>query len=156
MGIHVDMWDVLIAWWSMSVKKSRLGDKWLEIVVSVLGVGKIRQDQDRTRDAEAIVCCTSRGLHVSEVEAALWPAGPDGSNSGRPKNMSMYHTFRAAPSPSFGGTEKRISTSTACLECRRKKTRCGGGQPCQQCTSVDRPEMCKYAKKGRRTMASRR
>jgi hypothetical protein len=140
----------------MSVKKSRLGDKWLKIVVSVLGVGKIRQDQDRTRDAEAIVCCTSRGLHVSEVEAALWPAGPDGSNSGRPKNMSMYHTFRAAPSPSFAGTEKRISTSTACLECRRKKTRCGGGQPCQQCTSVDRAEMCKYAKKGRRTMASRR
>lgn len=50
-----------------------LANKWLETVVSVLEVGKIRQDQDHTRCAEAIVICTSRGLHVSEVEAALWP-----------------------------------------------------------------------------------
>lgn len=73
----------------------------------------------------------------------------------------MYHTFtvtspRVRTQANDGTDQPRISTTTACLECRRKKTRCGGGQPCQQCIGIERPELCKYARRARKTMPSRR
>lgn len=76
-------------------------------------------------------------------------------------SRQMYHTFtvtspRVRTQANDGTEQPRISTSTACVECRRKKTRCGGGQPCQQCAGIDRPELCKYARRARKTMPSRR
>lgn len=75
--------------------------------------------------------------------------------------VQMYHTFtvtspRVRTQANDGTEQPRISTTTACLECRRKKTRCGGGQPCQQCIGIERPELCKYARRARKTMPSRR
>lgn len=75
---------------------------------------------------------------------------------------SMYHVFAAEPPATRQMTEngtteqRRISTSSACLECRRKKTRCGGGLPCRQCVWAEKPEMCKYAQRARRTVPSQR
>ncbi|EME86157.1 uncharacterized protein MYCFIDRAFT_161751 [Pseudocercospora fijiensis CIRAD86] len=77
----------------------------------------------------------------------------------------MYHTFQAATSSnSIDGGEggkgrpggsRRISTSNACVECRRRKIRCDGAQPCGQCHWYQHPELCAYSKPAQRIAPSR-
>ncbi|KAF2083134.1 hypothetical protein K490DRAFT_11732, partial [Saccharata proteae CBS 121410] len=82
----------------------------------------------------------------------------------------MFHTFQAAaavrsPAPGEGGDaakstraagSRRISTSNACVECRRRKIRCDGTQPCGQCLWYQHPEACSYAKPAQRVIPSRK
>ncbi|GAB7362632.1 hypothetical protein MBLNU230_g2943t1 [Neophaeotheca triangularis] len=76
-----------------------------------------------------------------------------------PPSSSMYHTFAVESTPAKVQVEspdqRRISTSIACVECRRKKIRCGGGKPCQHCSSAKRSELCKYPKQARKAVVSR-
>ncbi|KAK7178065.1 fungal specific transcription factor [Paraphaeosphaeria sporulosa] len=50
----------------------------------------------------------------------------------------------------------RASTSTACKECRRRKIRCDGNQPCGQCQWYQHPEACGYSKPVQREVTSRK
>ncbi|SMQ47401.1 unnamed protein product [Zymoseptoria tritici ST99CH_3D7] len=80
----------------------------------------------------------------------------------------MYHTFQAAPSFSASGdgskgprppgssSSRRISTTNACIECRRRKIRCDGNQPCGQCNWYQHPELCAYSKPAQRVIPSRK
>ncbi|KAF2466365.1 uncharacterized protein BDR25DRAFT_77772 [Lindgomyces ingoldianus] len=82
----------------------------------------------------------------------------------------MFHTFQSSVglrSPgveSDGSTNKpartsgsrRISTSNACVECRRRKIRCDGTQPCGQCQWYQHPEACGYSKPAQRVVPSRK
>ncbi|KAK4632622.1 Lactose regulatory protein LAC9 [Fulvia fulva] len=79
----------------------------------------------------------------------------------------MYHTFQAgstsgAPEGEGGkatrpvGGSRRISTSNACVECRRRKIRCDGTQPCGQCQWYQHPELCAYSKPAQRVVPSRK
>ncbi|KAG8629878.1 hypothetical protein KVT40_001497 [Elsinoe batatas] len=79
----------------------------------------------------------------------------------------MFHTFQAAsaPTPALGNGDttsgkskdgsRRISTTNACLECRRRKIRCDGSLPCSQCQWYHHPEACKYTKPTQRVVPSR-
>lgn len=79
----------------------------------------------------------------------------------------MYHTFQAA-TPTLGpddvasgksgrpGGPRRISTSNACVECRRRKIRCDGLKPCGQCQWYQHPEACVYSKPTQRVVPSRK
>jgi hypothetical protein len=88
----------------------------------------------------------------------------------RPDNFQtsqMYHTFQAA-TPTLGpddviigksgrpGGPRRISTSNACVECRRRKIRCDGLKPCGQCQWYQHPEACAYSKPTQRVVPSRK
>ncbi|KAF2216574.1 hypothetical protein CERZMDRAFT_81650 [Cercospora zeae-maydis SCOH1-5] len=80
----------------------------------------------------------------------------------------MYNTFQITTAsssadqgesgkggrPSVGS--RRISTSNACVECRRRKIRCDGLQPCAQCQWYQHPEQCIYARPVQRVVPSRR
>jgi len=82
----------------------------------------------------------------------------------------MYHTFLAQISsggiPGDGndgmkparstGSSRRISTSNACVECRRRKIRCDGTQPCGQCQWYQHPDACNYSKPAQRVVPSRK
>ena len=67
---------------------------------------------------------------------------------------SMFHTFQStaghrqatgegdfAGKPTRSNGSRRISTSNACVECRRRKIRCDGSQPCGQCQWYQHPEV---------------
>lgn len=58
--------------------------------------------------------------------------------------------------PSRGTGSRRISTSNACVECRRRKIRCDGTQPCGQCQWYQHPEACGYSKPAQRVVPSRK
>jgi hypothetical protein len=80
----------------------------------------------------------------------------------------MFHTFQgvtpkktSAESPdgakSNGGNgSKRITTPHACAECKRRKIRCDGQQPCGQCLSSRAPKRCFYDKHRQRVIPSRK
>ncbi|KAK8190353.1 fungal-specific transcription factor domain-containing protein [Phyllosticta capitalensis] len=84
----------------------------------------------------------------------------------------MYHTFQATTAaalkaPGEGGDaagskhtrppgSRRITTTNACVECRRRKIRCDGVQPCGQCLWYQHPEACSYAKPAQRVVPSRK
>lgn len=76
----------------------------------------------------------------------------------------MYHTFQASTVVNANGDgvkpvrqpTRRISTSNACVECRRRKIRCDGAQPCGQCNWYAHPEACSYSKPAQRVMPSRK
>jgi hypothetical protein len=51
---------------------------------------------------------------------------------------------------------RRITTTNACVECRRRKIRCDGVQPCGQCQWYQHPEACSYAKPVQRVVPSRK
>ncbi|KAK4948426.1 hypothetical protein LTR10_012960 [Elasticomyces elasticus] len=79
----------------------------------------------------------------------------------------MYTTFQAA-TPSVGNSDgegskgmrppvsRRISTSNACVECRRRKIRCDGAAPCGQCMWYQHPDLCSYSKPTQRVVPSRK
>ncbi|KAK7529388.1 fungal-specific transcription factor domain-containing protein [Phyllosticta citricarpa] len=84
----------------------------------------------------------------------------------------MYHTFQATTAgvlkaPGDGGDalggkhlrpqgSRRITTTNACVECRRRKIRCDGQQPCGQCLWYQHPQNCSYAKPAQRVIPSRK
>ncbi|KAL1641817.1 hypothetical protein SLS58_005859 [Diplodia intermedia] len=79
----------------------------------------------------------------------------------------MFHTFQSAaaqPGSADAGdgskpsrqNSRRISTTNACVECRRRKIRCDGTQPCGQCLWYQHPELCSYAKPAQRVVPSRK
>ncbi|CAK1361704.1 Lactose regulatory protein LAC9 [Cercospora beticola] len=80
----------------------------------------------------------------------------------------MYNTFQITTASSSAeqgesgksgrpnAASRRISTSNACVECRRRKIRCDGLQPCAQCQWYQHPEQCVYAKPVQRVVPSRK
>ncbi|KAH6856499.1 fungal-specific transcription factor domain-containing protein [Chaetomium sp. MPI-CAGE-AT-0009] len=85
-----------------------------------------------------------------------------------PTQGGMFHTFQgvtprkaSTDSPdstktSGSGTAKRITTPHACAECKRRKIRCDGQQPCGQCLSSRAPKRCFYDKHRQRVIPSRK
>ncbi|KAH7110845.1 fungal-specific transcription factor domain-containing protein [Dendryphion nanum] len=68
-----------------------------------------------------------------------------GANSGG----AATQTIRATGS-------RRVLTSNACIECRRRKIRCDGTQPCGQCQWNQHPRACSYSKPTQRFIPSRK
>ncbi|KAF1995736.1 hypothetical protein P154DRAFT_335463 [Amniculicola lignicola CBS 123094] len=81
----------------------------------------------------------------------------------------MFHTFQSSVGlqqgaegdansnkPARATGSRRISTSNACVECRRRKIRCDGTQPCGQCQWYQHPEACGYSKPAQRVVPSRK
>ncbi|KAH8808913.1 fungal-specific transcription factor [Xylogone sp. PMI_703] len=81
----------------------------------------------------------------------------------------MFHTFQGLapprqsseqssdlPKQSANGVSKRITTPHACAECKRRKIRCDGRQPCGQCMGCRTPKHCVYDKHRQRVIPSRR
>ncbi|KAF9870113.1 C6 transcription factor [Colletotrichum karsti] len=85
-----------------------------------------------------------------------------------PTQGGMFHTFQgvtprkpASESQDSGKTSgstgsKRITTPHACAECKRRKIRCDGQQPCGQCLSSRAPKRCFYDKHRQRVIPSRK
>ncbi|KAF3767480.1 hypothetical protein M406DRAFT_328557 [Cryphonectria parasitica EP155] len=80
----------------------------------------------------------------------------------------MFHTFQGVtprkpatepqenPKTTISTTAKRITTPHACAECKRRKIRCDGQQPCGQCLSSRAPKRCFYDKHRQRVIPSRK
>ena len=60
------------------------------------------------------------------------------------------------PKPTTNGVSKRITTPHACAECKRRKIRCDGRQPCGQCLGCRSPKPCFYDKHRQRVIPSRK
>ncbi|KAI0132002.1 fungal-specific transcription factor domain-containing protein [Xylariales sp. AK1849] len=85
-----------------------------------------------------------------------------------PTQGGMFHTFQGVTprKQSADSTEgakssgasaaKRITTPHACAECKRRKIRCDGQQPCGQCLSSRAPKRCFYDKHRQRVIPSRK
>ncbi|KAH6989411.1 fungal-specific transcription factor domain-containing protein [Ilyonectria sp. MPI-CAGE-AT-0026] len=84
-----------------------------------------------------------------------------------PPRNGMFHTFQGITPqrPSVGSPDspktcssgnKRITTPHACAECKRRKIRCDGKQPCGQCLSSRAPKRCFYDKHRQRVIPSRK
>ncbi|KAI0482115.1 fungal-specific transcription factor domain-containing protein [Xylariaceae sp. FL0804] len=85
-----------------------------------------------------------------------------------PTQGGMFHTFQGVTprKQSTDSTEssktngssaaKRITTPHACAECKRRKIRCDGQQPCGQCLSSRAPKRCFYDKHRQRVIPSRK
>ncbi|KAK4204929.1 putative lactose regulatory protein LAC9 [Triangularia verruculosa] len=85
-----------------------------------------------------------------------------------PTQGGMFHTFQGvtprkqstdsqdSTKTSSTGTAKRITTPHACAECKRRKIRCDGQQPCGQCLSSRAPKRCFYDKHRQRVIPSRK
>ncbi|PVH99677.1 hypothetical protein DM02DRAFT_656153 [Periconia macrospinosa] len=80
-------------------------------------------------------------FHTFQSSTGLRSPGADDGTSGKP--------------PRTAGS-RRISTSNACVECRRRKIRCDGSQPCGQCQWYQHPEACGYSKPAQRVVPSRK
>ena len=76
----------------------------------------------------------------------------------------MFHTFQAASTSNSNAsasknnpkTRRQSSTTHACEECRRRKIRCDGKQPCSHCEWYKHPKLCKYSKKQPRVVPSQK
>lgn len=85
-----------------------------------------------------------------------------------PTQGGMFHTFQGVTprkqstdsgegaKTNGNGTAKRITTPHACAECKRRKIRCDGQQPCGQCLSSRAPKRCFYDKHRQRVIPSRK
>ncbi|KAI1456623.1 fungal-specific transcription factor domain-containing protein [Annulohypoxylon moriforme] len=85
-----------------------------------------------------------------------------------PTQGGMFHTFQGvtprkqstdsteSAKTNGNGTAKRITTPHACAECKRRKIRCDGQQPCGQCLSSRAPKRCFYDKHRQRVIPSRK
>ncbi|KAF7924454.1 hypothetical protein EAE99_006402 [Botrytis elliptica] len=89
-------------------------------------------------------------------------------------STKMFHTFQGlappretlssteqsiivdTPKPTTNGVTKRITTPHACAECKRRKIRCDGRQPCGQCVGCRSPKPCYYDKHRQRVIPSRK
>lgn len=76
-----------------------------------------------------------------------------GESESHDVGQTMFHTFQSSNGmrspggdtdssgkPSRPPGSRRISTSNACVECRRRKIRCDGSKPCGQCQWYQHPE----------------
>ncbi|TQN67578.1 Lactose regulatory protein LAC9, partial [Colletotrichum shisoi] len=80
----------------------------------------------------------------------------------------MFHTFQGVTprkpiidsqesgKSTSSSSSKRITTPHACAECKRRKIRCDGQQPCGQCLSSRAPKRCFYDKHRQRVIPSRK
>ncbi|EMF15088.1 uncharacterized protein SEPMUDRAFT_38644 [Sphaerulina musiva SO2202] len=77
----------------------------------------------------------------------------------------MFNTFQVITSSEIATTgrggrpqrsPRRISTANACVECRRRKIRCDGLQPCAQCEWFRIPDRCMYSKPTQRVVPPKR
>ena len=77
----------------------------------------------------------------------------------------MFHNFQVAGNSANSNasasrnnpkTRRQSSTTHACEECRRRKIRCDGKQPCSHCEWYKHPKLCKYSKKQPRVVPSQR
>ncbi|KAK1727411.1 hypothetical protein CaCOL14_008692 [Colletotrichum acutatum] len=85
-----------------------------------------------------------------------------------PAQGGMFHTFQGVTprkqtsesqesgKPTSSSSSKRITTPHACAECKRRKIRCDGQQPCGQCLSSRAPKRCFYDKHRQRVIPSRK
>ncbi|KAH8681609.1 fungal-specific transcription factor [Xylariales sp. PMI_506] len=85
-----------------------------------------------------------------------------------PTQGGMFHTFQGVTprkqsvdssdgsKTSNANAAKRITTPHACAECKRRKIRCDGQQPCGQCLSSRAPKRCFYDKHRQRVIPSRK
>ncbi|KAI9053098.1 hypothetical protein LZ554_003367 [Drepanopeziza brunnea f. sp. 'monogermtubi'] len=84
-------------------------------------------------------------------------------------SSEMFHTFQGLVPPrpisehsleepklATKGASKRITTPHACAECKRRKIRCDGRQPCGQCLGCRSPKPCYYDKHRQRVIPSRK
>ncbi|KAM5354343.1 hypothetical protein ACJ41O_000992 [Fusarium nematophilum] len=77
-----------------------------------------------------------------------------------------FHTFQGVipkkqPAPASTARSRvagarRITTPHACTECKRRKIRCDGKQPCGQCITSRAPKSCCYDKHRQRLIPSRK
>jgi hypothetical protein len=67
-----------------------------------------------------------------------------------PRQEQLQNT----PKPT--SVSKRITTPHACAECKRRKIRCDGRQPCGQCLGCRSPKPCFYDKHRQRVIPSRK
>jgi hypothetical protein len=80
-----------------------------------------------------------------------------GEEEGNDVGHTMFHTFQSSNGmrspggdtdssgkPSRPPGSRRISTSNACVECRRRKIRCDGSKPCGQCQWYQHPEVSRH------------
>jgi len=70
----------------------------------------------------------------------------------RPSSEQSQDTPKHPPN----GVAKRITTPHACAECKRRKIRCDGRQPCGQCLGCRSPKPCYYDKHRQRVIPSRK
>lgn len=120
---------------------------------------------------EQFVCLA--GLQQSrcasfQSDAWHWKRRSLDPGSGPETFFMMYHTFQAQQATVGAGEgegegksgrppgSRRISTSNACIECRRRKIRCDGKSPCGQCLWYQQPELCTYSKPTQRVVPSRK
>jgi hypothetical protein len=68
----------------------------------------------------------------------------------------LSENSQEAPKPTTNGVTKRITTPHACAECKRRKIRCDGRQPCGQCLGCRSPKPCYYDKHRQRVIPSRK
>ncbi|KAJ8060593.1 hypothetical protein OCU04_010904 [Sclerotinia nivalis] len=72
------------------------------------------------------------------------------------QTLSSEQTIQDTPKPTTNGVTKRITTPHACAECKRRKIRCDGRQPCGQCVGCRSPKPCYYDKHRQRVIPSRK
>lgn len=72
------------------------------------------------------------------------------------QTLSSEQTIQSTPKPTTNGVTKRITTPHACAECKRRKIRCDGRQPCGQCVGCRSPKSCYYDKHRQRVIPSRK
>ncbi|QSZ34317.1 hypothetical protein DSL72_005908 [Monilinia vaccinii-corymbosi] len=72
------------------------------------------------------------------------------------QTFSSEQTIQSPPKPTAKGVGKRITTPHACAECKRRKIRCDGRQPCGQCVGCRSPKSCYYDKHRQRVIPSRK
>ncbi|KAI3573096.1 fungal-specific transcription factor domain-containing protein [Fusarium oxysporum f. sp. albedinis] len=70
----------------------------------------------------------------------------------------MFHTFQGTEAPlSRAPTDsKPVKGLHACVDCKRRKIRCDGRQPCNQCDSRGSQSRCIYVKHHQRIVPSKR
>jgi hypothetical protein len=69
---------------------------------------------------------------------------------------TLSEDSQETPKPTTNGATKRITTPHACAECKRRKIRCDGRQPCGQCLGCRSPKPCYYDKHRQRVIPSRK
>jgi hypothetical protein len=105
-----------------------------------------------------LLCCCGAGTAISALHAV---ASGHGLLFCHLSSAAMFHTFQSsiglrspgsedglAGKPARTAGSRRISTSNACVECRRRKIRCDQW--------YQHPEACGYSKPAQRVVPSRK
>lgn len=96
-------------------------------------------------------------IHVCLAQCSSVAAQSDGAIvQGLAPPRATSETNPDTPKPASGGPSKRITTPHACAECKRRKIRCDGRQPCGQCLGCRSPKPCYYDKHRQRVIPSRK